>query len=277
MIPLNFEYFKPSTIQMAVEQFQHLQKQGKQPIYYSGGTEIITWARTHAIHPDAVIDLKSIPECNVMDFRNGSLIIGSCVTLSALSAANLFPLLSQTALGIADQTARNKITLGGNICGKIHYREVVLPLLLADSRVLVAGAHGIREASIHQVFSQQIRLEKGEFLVQILTDQSNLSLPFVHYKKRQIGSIGYPVVTLAAMKKDHQVYTAYSGVCSFPFRSIPMDELLNDSSMALETRIELAIGKLPAPLLTNVEGSAPYRRFVLKQTIADTLHSLEGR
>ncbi|MCE5172326.1 FAD binding domain-containing protein [Paenibacillus profundus] len=277
MIPFNFEYYKPSSVQMAVELFQSLHKQGKKPMYYSGGTEIITWARANSIQPGSVIDLKFIPECNVIEMQKDKLVIGACVTLSVLSAANPFPLLTETAQGAADQTARNKITLGGNICGKIYYREAVLPLLLANSRMVIAGIQGIRETSIHNVFLQQLRLENGEFLVQILTDRGYLSLPFVHYKKRQIGNVGYPLVTVAAIKKDKQIHTAYSGVCSFPFRSLVMEQALNDSSIPLAARIEQAIGKLPAPLLDNAEGSASFRKFVLKQTMADAVQILERR
>ncbi|MCM3337810.1 FAD binding domain-containing protein [Paenibacillus sp. MER TA 81-3] len=277
MIPFDFEYYKPSSVQMAVELFQSLHKQGKKPMYYSGGTEIITWARANSIQPGAVIDLKFIPECNVIEMQKDKLVIGACVTLSVLSAANPFPLLTEAAQGAADQTARNKITLGGNICGKIYYREAVLPLLLANSRMIIAGIQGIRETSIHNVFLQQLRLENGEFLVQILTDRGYLSLPFVHYKKRQIGNVGYPLVTVAAIKKDKQIHTAYSGVCSFPFRSLVMEQALNDSSIPLAARIEQAIGKLPAPLLDNAEGSASFRKFVLKQTMADAVQILERR
>jgi len=277
MIPFDFEYYKPSTAQMAVELYQSLYNQGKNPMYYGGGTEIITWSRTNSIRPGAVIDLKSIPECNVMALHNDKLVIGACMTLSDLSAANLFPLLSETAVEVADQTARNKITLGGNICGRIYYRETVLPLLLANSQMVLAGIQGIRVASIHDVFFQQMRLMDGEFLVQILIDQEYLSLPYVHFKKRQIGNVAYPLVTVAALKKDRDILTAYSGVCLFPFRSVQMDQELNDTSLPLSTRIERAIGKLPAPIINNTEGSAAYRKFVLQQTIADTVSILERR
>lgn len=277
MIPFDFEYYKPTSIRMAAEWFQQLQRQGKSPIYFAGGTEIITWARTHSIQPGAVIDLKSIPECNVMELRQDQLVLGACVTLSALSLANPFPLLGEASQGAADQTARNQITLGGNICGKIHYREAVLPLLLANSRMVIAGIQGTREAPIHEVFSRQLRLDNGEFLVQTLTDRSYLSVPFVHYKKRQIGNVGYPLVTVAALKKDGQIRTAYSGVCAFPFRSAEMEQALNDSALPLEARIGQAIGRLPAPLLNNAEGSAAYRKFVLEQTMADAVRTLERR
>ncbi|QDS34156.1 FAD binding domain-containing protein [Brevibacillus brevis] len=275
MIPFDFDYYQPASIQKAVEWFQLLHKRGKNPMYYAGGTEIITWARTNSIHPGAVIDLKAIPECHVMEIQNDKLVIGACVSLSALSTANLFPLLSETAQGVADQTARNKITLGGNIAGKIHFREAVLPLLLANSKVIIAGIQGVKEASIHQVFTQQLRLEPDEFLVQTVTDRSYLSSPYVHYKKRQIGKIGYPLVTIAALKKNNRIHTAYSGVCSFPFRSFEIEQVFNESSIPLAVRIEQAMSKLPAPVITNAEGSAAYRKFVLKQTMADAIQTLE--
>jgi CO/xanthine dehydrogenase FAD-binding subunit len=277
MIPFDFEYYRPSSIQKAVELFQVLHMQGKKPMYFSGGTEMITWARRNSIQPGAVVDLKAIPECNVMKVQRDKLVIGSCVTLSVISAANPFPLLSETAQGTADQTARNKITLGGNISGRIIYREAVLPLLLTNSHIVIAGPQGIRETSIHDVFNQQLRLKSGEFLVQILIDRGYLSLPFVHFKKRQIGNIGYPLVTVAALKKDKQIRTAYSGVCAFPFRSAEIEQTLNDSMIPLAARIERAIGKLPAPILNNAEGSPAYREFVLKQTMADAVNRLEGR
>lgn len=213
-------------------------------MYYSGGTEIITMARRNSIQPQAVVDLKSIPECGILEFDKDLLVIGSCVTLSALSAANPFPLLSAASQGVADQTSRNKITLGGNICGKIHYREAVLPLLLADSRMVIGGPEGKREVSIHEAFAGQIQLKPGEFLMQIITDRKYVSLPYYHVKKRLIGNVAYPLVTLAALKIDGFIRTAYSGVCAFPFRSPAIEQALNDPTLRPDEKAELAIQQL---------------------------------
>lgn len=276
MIPFDLEYYKPTSVQKAVELFQNLQTQGKNPLYFSGGTEIITLARISFIHPRAVVDLKAIPECNVAELQKDGLVIGSCVSLSSLSAANLFPLLSEAAKGVADQTARNKITLGGNICGEIYYREAVLPLLLTDSRMVIAGLQGIKVINIHHVFSQRMRLEKNEFLLQTITNREYLSLPYIHIKKRQIGNVGYPLVTVAALRRDKQIRLAFSGVCAFPFRSIDLEQIVNNSRISLAERIEQIIWNLPAPVLDNTEGSADYRTFVLKNTLFDTVKTLEG-
>jgi len=276
MIPFNFEYYKPPSIQKAVEMFQQLQRQGKNPMYFSGGTEMITFARMNAIQPRAVIDLKSIPECTIFEVQNDKLVIGACVPLSSISASQLFPLLGITAQGAADQTARNKITLGGNICGEIYYREAVLPLLLSDSRMVIAGPQGLKEMSIHHVFLQRMRLEKGEFLVQTITAREYLSMPFVHFKKRQIGNVGYPLVTVAALIKESRIRTAFSGVCAFPFRSIEIDQALNNSAVSLGEGIDQAVDKLPGAVLNNTEGSADYRKFVLKNTLAEAVKTLKG-
>jgi len=277
MIPFDFEYYRPDSVRQAVEWFLRLQAQGKKPIYFSGGTEVITRARRNDVRPGAVIDLKAIPECGTLQYLNDDLVIGSCVTLSALSAANPFPLLSLTAQGVADQTARNQITLGGNVCGFIHYREAVLPLLLSNCRVLLAGADGVREAFIRDVFEQKMRLKNSEFVVQFKVEREYLTLPYVHYKKRQIGNVGYPLVVLAAIKKDGRIRTAYSGVCDFPFQSDEIDRELNEANVPLTDRIERAVSRLPAPVSTNVEGSVAYREYVLKLTMADTVSLLEGR
>lgn len=277
MIPFDFDYYRPASATEAAELYVQLHSQGKKPMYYSGGTEIITMARRNSIQPQAVVDLKSVPECGILEFDQDRLVIGSCVTLSALSAANPFPLLSAASQGVADQTSRNKITLGGNICGKIHYREAVLPLLLTDSRMIIGGPEGKREVSIHEAFAGQIRLKPGEFLMQIITDRKYVSLPFYHVKKRLIGNVAYPLVTLAALKIDGLVRTAYSGVCAFPFRSPAIEQALNDPALRPAEKAERAIQQLPAPVLSNAEGSAAYRQFVLKQTIEEALGSLEGR
>ncbi|MBE9914297.1 xanthine dehydrogenase [Paenibacillus donghaensis] len=277
MIPFDFEYYRPASVMEAVELFQHLHTQGKNPVYYSGGTEIITRARRNLIQPRAVVDLKSIPECGVMEFHKDQLVIGSCVTLSVLSAANPFPLLSEASQGVADQTARNKITIGGNISGIIHYREAVLPLLLADSHVLIAGQEGMKEVAIHEVFKEQLKLNSGEFLVQIKTDRLYVSLPYFHAKKRLIGNVAYPLVTLAAMRKDDQIRVAFSGVCAFPFRSAAIEQVLNDPMLSLKEKIDRAVEKLPAQVVSNAEGSAAYREFVLKLTLEEALDSLGGR
>ncbi|MEK4873348.1 FAD binding domain-containing protein [Bacillus sp. FSL W8-0102] len=227
MISFDFEYYKPSTLNEAVQLFYTLQIQKKRPIYFSGGTEIITLGRLNLVTPGAVIDIHDIPECKVLQVDKHHLVMGAALTLTEIEKANVFPLLSKTASEVADHTARNKITLGGNICGKIFYREAVLPFLLTNSQVVIAGPSGIKRVPIQDVFYKQLRLQTGEFLVQIVTNRNDLSVPSVSIKKRRQWDTGYPLVTIAAMKTKEGIRTAFSGLCPFPFRSKQIEDDVN--------------------------------------------------
>jgi CO/xanthine dehydrogenase FAD-binding subunit len=275
MIEFDFEYYRPSTIEEAVTLYYTLDTSGKSPIYYSGGTEIITLARLGQIEMGAVIDIKGISECRVYSYREQDLVIGSSVTLTQLSEVPEFPLLGLTGSRVADHTARNKITIGGNICGEIMYREAVLPLLLAESRVVIAGRNGVRTVPILNVFRQRLLLGRGELLVQIITDHRMLQLPFFSVKKRKLDLIDYPLLTLSALKSGDFIRVAFSGLTSYPFRSSEVEDILNDRDTPPEERIRRAIQKLPSPVLDDWLGSADYRFFVLKNTLADMFAALE--
>jgi carbon-monoxide dehydrogenase medium subunit len=274
--PFDFDYYCPSSLLEAVTLFQLLLEQERRPLYWSGGTEIITLGRLNQLRTKAVIDLKGIPECCELRRDRNLLVFGSTLTLTTVSDSELFPLLSETCREIADHTARNKITLGGNICSQIIYREAVLPLLLADSAVVLAGPNGVRTTSIRKVFAGRVRLAPGEFIVQVRIHPLFATLPFLSIKKRRSGSVGYPVVTLAALKKDGRVRFALSGACEFPFRSSAMEAGLNAAGIPLELRVQGALDRLPAPLLDDVEASADYRAFVLRNGLIDALTHLEG-
>lgn len=270
-------YYKPGSLNETIELFYHLSYENKQPMYYSGGTEIITLRRLNLIHPGAVIDIKGIPECNIYELNDDFLISGSAIPLTLLEEMNYFPLLTKTAKGVADHTARNKITLGGNICGQIFYREAVLPFLLTDSYIITAGFDGIKTVPIHTIFNQKMNLNQGQFLIQFVTEKRFLNMPHFVIKKRQQWETGYPLITFAAMKADDEIRFAFSGLCPFPFRSSEVEKVLNNRQLSYDERINQAILHLPNPILDDVEGSKEYRIFVFKNTLMDILIELEGQ
>jgi len=276
LISYDFEYYLPLSIKEALQLFEDLHKDGKEPIYFSGGTEIITLGRLNTVTTGAVINIKHLRECQLFKIQQGDLVTGAANTLTTIEEVNLFPLLSKTVSEIADRTARNKITVGGNICGQIFYREAVLPFLLTDSQMVIASSRGIKTVSIHDVFNQRLLLERGEFLVQVVTDQSYLHQPFVSIKKRRQWNTGYPLITVAALKVKGLIRVAVSGLTTFPFRSTQMEEKLNNREMSWDQRIDQAIQTLQVPPLDDTEGSSRYRFFVLKNTLHDVLQQLEG-
>lgn len=276
MFAYNFDYYQPKSIDEAVGLYQALKAEEKNPIYYNGGTEIITLGRLNLVYTEAVIDLKGIPECREFKLLNHQLITGSALSLNRFAENPLFPLLSLTSKEIADYTSRNKITIGGNICGQIFYREAVLPFLLTDSYVTIAGPNGIRKAPINEIFYHTLQLEEGEFLIQLITEEKFLKIPHFSVKKRKQWDSGYPLLTVASIKKDEQLRFAFSGLCPFPFRSKQIEKILNNQDLSYKDRISTSFQYLPKPILNDTEGSSGYRLFVLENTLTSIFSVLGG-
>lgn len=274
MLPFDFDFYKPTTLKEAVDLFQYLNQQGRQPLFISGGTELITLGRIDLVYTEAVIDLKGIAECNVMEIDGEYLVLGSTLTLTKIEEANLFPLLTKTVSEIADHTSRGKITLGGNICARIFYREAVLPFLLADSQVVLVGPGGIRVVPINEIFKEQLQLNNGEFLVQVATEKRFSDATFYTFKRRQQWDIGYPLITVAAINFNDEIRVSFSGLCPFPFRSRQVEEALNQSNLSTADRVNRALSVLPDSILDDIEGSAKYRLFVLQNLLLDVLAAL---
>ncbi|TCP55736.1 xanthine dehydrogenase molybdenum-binding subunit [Tumebacillus sp. BK434] len=276
MISFDFEYWRPESIADAIQLYQKLAGAGKQPMYYAGGTEIISLARIGQLRTGAVIDLKGIPELNVCQFYGEVLVIGANVTLTRLAEARPFPLLGDTVRHIADHSNRNKITVGGNICGRFVYREAVLPLLLTDTHAVLTGPSGTRQAPLFQLFNGTLNLLPGEILVRLLTPRRDVELPYVTIKKTKLEEIDYPLVRLAAVQTGPWIRVAFSGVSEEPFRSREIEAVLNNASLPLDVRIEQAIRRWPAPILDDILGSAEYRAFVLHNALQDAWAALKG-
>lgn len=276
LITQDVHYFKPATIEEATYLYNQLQENGKQPVYYAGGTEIITLARSERLVTNALIDIKSIPECSLIKKQDDEIIFGAALSLTKVIETNLFPLLNQTIAQIADQTSRNKITLGGNICGDIFYREATLPFLITDSTAVIASKNGIEEHPFTSIFNRELQLSDEDLLIQVKVKKADSKLPFYSVKKRKQWDVGYPLITAVAVKKKQKLKVAFSGLCNYPFHKTAIDHIMNQSSLTSEKRVATVLDAIPSPILNDVHGSAAYRHFVLQNILEEIVIFFEG-
>lgn len=271
MIPTDFVYIRPDSLQEAADAYTQMQAEGNTPVYYSGGSEIITMARSGSIRPGAVIDIKNIPECNVIELLPDKLIIGAANTLNTVKESKLFPLLGTAGGRVADHTNQCRITLGGNLCGTIIYRETSLPLMLADADVVLYGPSGVRNGAFTTVFNRRMQLNPGEFVTQVHIPLWALAAPYIHVKRTAQEKIDYPLVNVTALRKGKEIRAAFSGLCSFPFRSMEIESVLNNTKWPVAVRVGSVLSMLPAEAHTDAEGSGAYRLFVLKNILENLL------
>ncbi len=275
MIPFDFVYCRPESLTEAAQVYAQGRAAGLNPFYYGGGSEIITMSRAGDIRPGLVIDVKAIPDCRTLGMDGETLALGAARTLNEIKESKLFPLLGTACGRVADHTNQCRITLGGNLCGTIIYRETALPLLLADAQVVLHGPEGRRAVPLAAVFGRRMQLRAGELVVELRAPAWALSAPYAHIKKTAQEKIDYPLVNVTALRAPEGLRAAFSGVCAFPFRSAAVERVLNDAALSPAQRAEAAAEALPAPVHGDVEDSAAYRRFVFQNTLRKLLEEWE--
>ncbi len=277
MIPFDFEYYLPQTAKEAINLFTRLDSEEKKPLYYAGGTEVITFCRQQKIATGALIDLKSIPETTVFEKNNGQLAIGANLNLNRIVDENCYPLLSVIVKRIADRTVRNRLTLGGNICGRLPYREALLPFLLTDAEVLLAGPEGSRTEKVTTLFDKRLKLAKGELLVQLKVQEDKLNLPFLTRRRVKQGPVDYPLYHLACTREGQELKFAVAGLCAFTFRSRELEQVLNDQSLSHSGTINGMVEKLPGDIRADERGSVAYRKALFEKDLELFLTEMRER
>ena len=272
MIPFDIDFLQPDTIAEATTAWREATEAGRRPRWFSGGTELVTGARERSDF-DVLIDLKRIPELTDLDLASGT--IGAATRLSALSEQADSPLVARAAGGIADRTVRNSITIGGNVCGMLPYREAVLPLLLFEADATIAGPRGTHREPVTARFEKRLRLEPGEFLVSVHLPDAARTDGFYARRTRD-ARVDYPLVTLCMARVDGALRLAVSGVHGYPVRSAEAEAALAAAgSRDRRRRAEAAADSVPDRVWDDFRAGADYRRELFVQAIENGLTALE--
>ncbi|MCX8095157.1 MAG: FAD binding domain-containing protein [Caldisericia bacterium] len=271
MISKDLIYIKPDNLKEAYEIYINYKGKGLNPYYYSGGTEIITFTRRRLINPDVLIDLKKIRECIEIYFDNGNLIIGSTVSLNKLIEANFSNIISKSIKYVADRTTRNKITIGGNILGQLPYREAVLPMLIFDAKIRFFGLEGLKEISINEIFDKNLKIEKGDILVQFVINKEKLNLDYYYDRKVFYSRVDYPIISTLFLNENENLKFAITGAFNFPLRDKKVEEILNNSDMNSKNKIDKIVEYLLPLFKSDFRASKEYRIELFKLILDDAL------
>jgi len=277
MIPFQIEYIRPDTIEGAVSAYQELASAGKTVRYLLGGTELVTMARDGKLAFDALIDLKRIPRVAESDPDSGR--FGAGQRLSDLQHVapdrGVGSLVRRAAGGIADHTTRNSITLGGNVCGMLPYREAILPFLAVSGSVEISGPDGSREFDLAG-FDKRLRLEPGEFVVALAIDPIWYESKIAYRRRNRDARVDYPIVTMCLARQAERIRLAVTGAFGAPAQSAAANEILGDVRSSAEKRVDQAIAAFGRSFHDDMRASAEYREAHLRIALLEGLALLEG-
>lgn len=275
MIPFNFKYMVPDNAREAVQAWKEAEGQGENPLYYSGGTEIITLCREQKINPGTVIDIKKIPDCNIFS-ENGISTYGSALSLNEIAEKTSLQIVTKALTAIADHTIRNKLTLGGNIMGRLPYREGVLPFLILDGSATIASPEGTRTENFPEIFDKRMLLAKGELLLNVNIRALRKGEKWFFIRKEKAGRVDYPVLTACFAGSPGDIRMSISGAFSYPLRNRDAEIIINDSSQTVSKRSLEAASLLDSLFKSDFRASGQYRKHLLKLAITDALTYMEN-
>ena len=283
MIPFDIDFIKPTSAEEAAAAFQETADADRTARYLSGGTELVTMARDGRLRYDVLIDLKGIPETTVLD--DASLTYGACVRLAELADGSRVELLARAAGGVADRTVRNSITLGGNICGVLPYREALLPFLLFDGSATIVGPGGMRTARLDDLFEKRLMLEAGEFVLSFSLGAGAADVATFYRRRTRDPRVDYPLVTLCMARVNDGYRVAVGGAFGYPVRSRDVEATLTaamsgttagTAAAEAEAAVARAAAGFPDAYWSDFRASADYRQALLQQSISEGLEVLGG-
>ena len=140
MIPANFEYFAPTTIDEALKLIaQH----GDDCKILSGGHSLVPVLKLRLATPGIVVDIGRIKELNFIKIDGNTIRIGALATHHAIASSpdikQHCPLLADTAAQIGDQQVRNRGTIGGSLTHADPAADYPAAVLALGAEVVVRG------------------------------------------------------------------------------------------------------------------------------------------
>jgi len=155
MMPLRrFTIHQPKTI---AEASQMLAEFGEKGRLYAGGTELLLAMKHDLLRYEHLVDVKTIPDLNKIELRNGALMIGSTATHRAIERSAVvkqnLPVLAEMETQVANVRVRASGTLGGNLCFAEPHSDPATLLVALGARAQVQGKSGTKTVAIDKLIT----------------------------------------------------------------------------------------------------------------------------
>ena len=246
-----FEYIAANTVSEAVTL---LDEKGENARILAGGTDLIVQAREGKRNLDWMIDIKSIPEVNEIDYNaDNGLTLGAAVPCYQIYAVDdlcdAYPGLVDATKIIGGTAIQGRAAIGGNLCNASPAADAIPPLIVLNATCVIAGPNGEREVPVEDFCTApgQTVLEKGEMLVSIKIpapqeSSSSYYLRFIPRNEMDIAvvGVGASVVLDAAKEKFVSARIALAAVAPTPLFAEEASTLLTGKEISDATIDEAA-------------------------------------
>ncbi|HKQ77408.1 MAG TPA: xanthine dehydrogenase family protein subunit M [Blastocatellia bacterium] len=273
MIPNNFEYFAPTTIEEAL---QLIDRHGDECKILSGGHSLIPVLKLRMAAPAVIIDIGRVKELKTIEVDGDTIRIGAGVTHAEIAANSELrqhcPLLGLTAGQVGDQQVRNRGTIGGSLTHADPAADWPATILALGAEIVARSSSGQRviQASDFFVDLMTSAVEPNEMVTEIRVPKPAQPNRGVYLKVPQSAS-GFAVVGVAAQLKIangkcEDVGIGVTGLAPKPFRAASVEAALRGKTID-EATVSAATSKADTEAvdaMEDIHASGDFRRHLAR-------------
>ena len=271
MMPLRkFTIHQPKTISEASQMLAEFGENGR---LYAGGTELLLAMKHDLLRYQHLVDVKTIPNLNNIEVKNGALAIGSTATHRAIERSALvqqnLPVLAALEANVANIRVRASGTLGGNLCFAEPHSDPATLLTALGAKAVVQGKSAARTVAVDKLITgaYDTSLAGDELLasVEIPLPAKTQRAAYLKFQLKERPTLGIALVLDVdgdAIKKASAVAGSVSAV---PTQSDKANGLLTGARSQVERQLGDAAEALAeaADPVDDLEGSADYKRHLI--------------
>lgn len=280
VISHGFEYVRPTTLEEAT---RILAGNDGSAWVLAGGTDVVPWLRDDAVHPDLLVDIKSIDGLHDLMAEDGTLTLGSLVTFTDLMESPIVaehaPLLAEVAETVASPGIRNRATVVGNICSAVPSCDAGPVLLVYDTTVHLVGPEGTRTVPIQEWFVglRETAKRDDEIVTHLTFDVASHGGCYV--KLMRYGGEDLAQAAVAVVVDDgHDYRVAFGAVAPTPIRAHAVEDAIRGRAPTSEM-IDEAVALVRSQIrpITDMRATAEYRSQMCEVMLARGLTAAEQR
>jgi carbon-monoxide dehydrogenase medium subunit len=261
MIPANFDYLRPRTVEEAIQMLAETEDAK----VLAGGHSLIPAMKLRLAQPRTVVDICRIADLGYIRAQDGHLAIGAMATHYDIESSKLLddqcPLLPAVAAQIGDVQVRNRGTIGGSLVHADPAADWPAPVLALDAELEIAGPQGRRVVKATEFFVEMMQsaVQSNEILVEIRVPVTAPSVAYVKFAQK---ASGFAIAGVAVVldKAGKTVRIGITGVAPKAYRARAVEEELRGKSLTNETIAAAATrASDDVETLNDIHASAEFR------------------
>jgi carbon-monoxide dehydrogenase medium subunit len=278
MIPAEFDYLRPLSVQNAVT---WLAEAGEEAKVLAGGQSLLPLLRLRLAYPEVLIDLDRVEELREITEDDSSITIGAMATHHAVVHSDLVrehaPLVAKAAATVADPAVRHRGTFGGSLAHADPAGDLPAVVLALDGTFLTASPRGVREIPAAGFFVDYLTtaLEGDELLTGVRIPKLGSGWK-AHYEKFHRTAQAWAIVGVAcAVRREQGIIEdsriALTNMGPTPVRAHSVERALSGSTATASSFRSAAsrLDNVDPP--SDLHGSSEYRRHLVQVLTARAL------